>query len=282
MDCTYRERHGEAIDLPVQGPALAKAGGLPSRRRGMLPSDFSRRNVVLTSRRTPSALLGALHGPLRVDGSSSYFSNQMPRTYSSKPNYAVRYWRKNELTPPKVDIASIVERRAKRILANSALRASGTVHKADSRTIDWTSTDDAKGKIRWVITSPPYYGLKTYRPDQWLREWFLGGAPDVNYSSDGQMRHSSMTDFAEDLFLVWNSLAEAAAPDAKLVFRFGAINDRPISVKKLVRASLRGSGWRVDEIRSAGRASYGRRQARSFIKGSKPALTEIDVWCSLR
>src|ERR1700730_16093712 len=52
-------------DLPVQGPALAKAGGLPSRRRGacpregggpalakagdsMLPSDFFRLKVVLS------------------------------------------------------------------------------------------------------------------------------------------------------------------------------------------------------------------------------------------
>jgi hypothetical protein len=43
MDYTYRERHSEAPgggDLPVQGPALAKAGD------GMLPSDFFRRNVA--------------------------------------------------------------------------------------------------------------------------------------------------------------------------------------------------------------------------------------------
>src|SRR5208337_4652015 len=102
----------------------------------------------------------------------------------------------------------------------------------------------------------------------WLREWFLGGAPDVNYLCDGQMRHSSPTDFAEDLSLVWNSLAEAAAPDAKLVFRFGAINDRPVSARKLARDSLRGTRWRIDEIRSAGRASYGKKQARSFIRSS--------------
>ncbi len=48
MDYTYRERHGEAIyrfkSLPSRrrGPALAKAGD------GMLPSDFFRRNVVLS------------------------------------------------------------------------------------------------------------------------------------------------------------------------------------------------------------------------------------------
>jgi hypothetical protein len=226
-------------------------------------------------------MLGALHGPLRKDGSSNYFSNQMPRTYSSKPNYSVRYWRRHELTAPKADIISIIERRAKRALASLSLRASGSVRNADSRTMEWSSIGKIVGQIRWIITSPPYYGLKTYRPDQWLREWFLGGVPEVNYSAHGQIRHSSPTDFAEDLFLVWNSLAEAAAPDAKLVFRFGAINDRPLSVRTLARASLSGTRWRVDEIRSAGRASYGRRQARSFNRSSKPAITEIDVWCSL-
>jgi hypothetical protein len=41
IDYTYRERHGEAL-YPVQGPALAKAGD------GMRPSDFYRRNVVLS------------------------------------------------------------------------------------------------------------------------------------------------------------------------------------------------------------------------------------------
>jgi len=60
-----------------------------------------------------------------------------------------------------------------------------------------------------------------------------------------------------------------------------APNDRPVSAKTLARASVRGTPWRVDEIRSAGRASYGRRQARSFNRSSKPAITEIDVWCSL-
>jgi hypothetical protein len=50
MDYTDRERHGDAIyrfkSLPCPreggGPALAKAGD------GMLPSDFFRRNVVLS------------------------------------------------------------------------------------------------------------------------------------------------------------------------------------------------------------------------------------------
>ena len=226
-------------------------------------------------------LLGALHGPRRADGSSSYLSNQMPRTYASKPGYSVRYWRTREMRPPKVDILSVIETRARRVLACSGLHGSGAAYQADSRTFQWQAVKENLGPVRWIVTSPPYYGLNTYRPDQWLREWFLGGPPYVVYTSKQQVRHSSPAEFAEDLSLVWNALQEAAAPDAKLVFRFGAINDRPVSAKRIARTSLRGTRWRIDEVRSAGRACYGRRQAQYFRRTSKPALTEIDVWCSL-
>ncbi len=227
-------------------------------------------------------MLGALHGPRRVDGSSNYLSNQMARTYASKPNYSVRYWQAHGLKPGKMDILSVVEARAKRVLRCSMLRGSGSAYQADSRTFDWLAINDELGPVRWIVTSPPYYGLNTYRPDQWLREWFLGGPSHVVYVSEEQVRHSSQENFTEDLFLVWNALQEVANHDAKLIFRFGAINDRPISVEQIARASLRGTRWGVDEIRSAGRASYGRRQAQSFNRISKPALTEIDVWCSLK
>jgi hypothetical protein len=32
------------------------------------------------------------------------------------------------------------------------------------------------------LTSPAYYGLRTYVADQWLRNWFLGGPAYVDYS----------------------------------------------------------------------------------------------------
>jgi hypothetical protein len=227
-------------------------------------------------------MLGALHGPRRVDGSSSYLSNQMPRTYAPKPSYSVRYWQTHGMTPAKTNVLSVVEMRAKRILRFRALRGSGSAYQADSRTFDWHAVISELGPARWIVTSPPYYGLRTYRPDQWIREWFLGGPSHVVYVSKEQLRHSSPEDFMEDLFLVWNALQDVANPDAKLIFRFGAINDRPISVRKMARASLRDTRWRIDEIRSAGVASHGHRQARSFNRSSKPALTEIDIWCSLR
>ena len=37
-------------------------------------------------------------------------------------------------------------------------------------------------QAKLIVTSPPYYGLRTYVSDQWLRNWFLGGADRVDYS----------------------------------------------------------------------------------------------------
>ena len=42
-------------------------------------------------------ILGALHG--ETQKSSSYLSNQMPRTISTKPAYSVRFWQRHELSP---------------------------------------------------------------------------------------------------------------------------------------------------------------------------------------
>src|SRR5262249_21781429 len=41
-------------------------------------------------------LLGILHGP-RNKGPATYLSNQMPRTYSTKPDPAVRFWKKKRM-----------------------------------------------------------------------------------------------------------------------------------------------------------------------------------------
>lgn len=76
-------------------------------------------------------VLGVLHGPLRVN-ESSYLSNQMPRTYATKPQAAVRYWRSRALTPPAVHVMGVIERRARYTLAQLPADVSGEVRCGDS------------------------------------------------------------------------------------------------------------------------------------------------------
>src|SRR4029078_2909379 len=77
-----------------------------------------------------------------------------------------------------------------------------------------------------VITSPPYLGMHTYVPDQWLRNWFLGGPSEPVYQTPEQLGHASPQSFANELRQVWCSVATVSSPNARLVVRFGGIHDR--------------------------------------------------------
>src|SRR6266436_4359186 len=165
-------------------------------------------------------LLGALHGPL-CKSQPSYFSNQCPRTFAPKPAYALRYWKKHKMRPPTVELLSVIRRRAERFLSPILPKASGAILLRDSRT--W-SDRNFENRFSWVITSPPYYGMRTYIPDQWLRSWFVGGDSEVEYlARSSDLHHSGPIAFSAQLRSVWLNAARMSKPDARLVCRFGGI-----------------------------------------------------------
>ena len=224
-------------------------------------------------------VLGALHGPLQKSV-SSYFSNQSPRTYAPKPAYSTEYWRERGLLPPKVDVIDVIGRRAERYYG-SLPDASGEVRLGDSRVRRNLVPDDDSASFSWVITSPPYYGMRTYIPDQWLRYWFLGGPARVDYSNDNQIVHSSPKQFTRDIRKVWDNAAQACAEGATLVVRFGGIADRQAEPLELAKTSLRGSAWRLRTVKRAGSANWGKRQADAFLRNRSKPVVEFDLWAKL-
>ena len=214
-------------------------------------------------------MLGALHGPLKVDGSSSYFSNQFPRTYASKPAYSVRYWKKNGyLHPPKVDVREIVKIRAARYYSDKLDPADGFIIKGDStkgstfREIELLN--DGK-RYDAVITSPPYHGMNTYIPDQWLRNWFVGGPSDVEYSKRGQTS-GSMSVFIDELKNVWRNCEGLCENNAKMYVRFGEIANKDEDPGEIIHRTFEDTGWYVLDIKGAGVPKKGHRASESFIK----------------
>lgn len=224
-------------------------------------------------------LLGRLHGPLRKD-LPTYLSNQMPRTFAAKPGYAVKFWRQRGLSAPKVDVLELVRRKVSSYLDQAPKVVDGRVICADSREVDLATLG---GPFSWVITSPPYYGMRTYIPDQWLRSWFLGGPSKVSYTMSGQMTHRSPDSFARDLAKVWQNVAQAASPGARMVIRFGGIRDRNSNPREMLRQSLVWSDapWRLMTVKSAGLASRGRRQARQFGLELQSPIEELDFYVRL-
>jgi hypothetical protein len=220
-------------------------------------------------------LLGALHGP-QQKASPSYLSNQCPRTYAPKPNYAVRYWQKNQLRAKRVDVEAIIDARANRYYAIRA-NAKGAVHLLDSRLAPSFQSVAPNG-FNWVITSPPYYGMRTYVPDQWLRNWFLGGPGVVDYKIENQLSHKSPDEFSADLKKVWQNAAAASCENATLIVRFGGISDRKADPLKLIKQSIEGSGWRTVTVQHAGNARAGKRQADAFLRDKTRPVAEYDLW----
>ncbi len=236
-------------------------------REALLDECSSPTRVILRA-----IILGALHGP-RPKGTPSYFSNQSPRTFAPKPNYAAKFWSERGMHPDRLDVLPIIKTRAERYLAAPLPNVEGRVELGDSRTADAFSD---MPKARFAITSPPYFGMRTYLQDQWLRLWFLGGPDRVEYRQPGkQLKHSSATCFAAEMRSVWKNVASRMTADGRLVVRYGG-SAEPMGILK---ESLNNSGWKMVTAKAAPDSDRGRRQVRQFQAEPKKAIAEYDVYC---
>lgn len=227
-----------------------------------------------------AAALGCLHGPLpKHTENAGYFSNQMPRTYASKPDYAIRYWKERGLKAPRIDVLRVLRRKIERLtgLANKSPNCFSQVVHGDAQSGDVFQTIGAAPSI--VITSPPYYGMRTYVQDQWLRNWFLGGPDHVDYSAGPQLDHGGKEAFARSLGTVWRNVGELASSTESLhmYVRFGIIPSAAVNAKEIFRNSLEESGinWRLVSVRAADSAHAGKRQA-DQMKADSAAAVEFD------
>ena len=221
-----------------------------------------------------AVFLGALHGP-RNKGEPSYLSNQMPRSYATKPEPAVRFWEKHELLPAAIDVSNVLKRRVDRVLTATVPGVTGRVIQGDAR----TALCGTRRRFSRVITSPPYLGMRTYLPDQWLRNWALGGEPAPEYALAGQIASQHPETFAQELADAWTAISERCLPGARMTVRFGALPSIPVEPSKVIADSLRRSeaSWEVVETRSAGAAHNGRRQADQFSPEASAPIAETDV-----
>lgn len=222
-----------------------------------------------------ATMLGCLHGPTsKTEEGRSYFSNQMPRTFSSKPDYSVRYWKEKGLKPPKVDVRAVLERKLRRLDSGHEKPAGALTHarRGDSRQLG--SLPAAERDFSVVVTSPPYYGMRTYVEDQWLRNWFLGGPDHVVYGESTQLGHDGLDDFAESLGRVWKNMAATHSDRLDMHIRFGIIPSLSVDAKALMRASLEASGvsWKEISVRGAKTAESGKRQAVHMAADSAAAI----------
>lgn len=241
---------------------------LCSLREGLLaeerPSDAS---AILRA-----AALGCLHGPLTKGmREPSYFSNQMPRTFASKPDYSLRFWEERELFPPSVEVIDVIKKKLSRISDLESKRSNRltNIKCADARKAQ-TFRNVPGASV--TITSPPYYGMRTYVQDQWLRMWFMGGEEEIDYENHDQIRHTGHDTFIKDLARVWTNVHAHSNKRAHLYVRFGALPSAKSDPRKILKTSLeRAGGWELISVRNARNSDAGKRQADQMGRTSDPA-----------
>jgi hypothetical protein len=217
-------------------------------------------------------VLGSLHG--ESEKSSSYLSNQMPRTISTKPAYSVRFWQKRGLQPPERDVFALLRSRVTFRYESEAPCGRGTVFRTDMRELPRLL--DGVDSIRCVITSPPYLDITNFEEDQWLRLWFLGNDPRPTYGQISRDdRHESAERYWDLISDMWRVLGRLLAKKADVVIRIGGKDFDPDEMGNRLRGASVFSGRHVD-IAYSETSQIQRRQTDSFRPGSNGCLVEAD------
>ena len=218
--------------------------------------------------------LGSLHG--EMDRSPSYFSNQMPRTISTKPGYSVRYWRARGLVAKRKHVFDLLRQRAHLRLREGRPRGLGVSVRSDVRSLGrvllpWEQS------VQLVVTSPPYLNVTNFEEDQWLRLWFLGGAPEPTHcriSHDD--RHTSAERYWRFIAAAWKGIARLLAPKAVIVCRISGKNQTTESLARGMTGTMQAAFSGARLIHSPFESVPRRRQTDNFRPGTKGIGGEVD------
>lgn len=213
--------------------------------------------------------LGSLHG--ESERSPSFLSNQMPHTISTKPAYSVRYWRKHEFKAPRRNAFDLLRSQAAFRYASERPEGSASILHMDMRELPRVQLDE---RIRCVITSPPYFDVTSYQEDQWLRLWFLGGAPKPE-KSRGEERTSDQDRYWRMIADMWRSLGLVLGRRANIVVRIGAVSYAPEKLTSQLEGAALACGRRV-ELVSYEVSEIKRRQTDAFRPGARGCRVEVD------
>lgn len=181
--------------------------------------------------------LGHLHG--EANRSRYYFSNQMPHSISTKPDYSVRYWKKHRFSAPPRNVFDILRNRAEFRLEADLPERKGRAALCDVRGASDSFRRNQR-EVTAVVTSPPYLDITNFEEDQWLRLWFLGGPPKPTYGRvSHDDRHGKADSYWEFIKSAWRGIAPLLRRKAILVCRIGGKGTSPESLVSAFAAATR-------------------------------------------
>lgn len=230
--------------------------------------------TVSSDRFIATLVLGSLHG--EMDKSAAYFSNQMPRTISTKPDYSIRYWSEHDLWPLKKHVFRMLRTKASFRLSTGKPNSMGEVALSDARRSSKVFSS-YKRKVSLLLTSPPYLDVTNYEEDQWLRLWFLGFPARPTYGTISRDdRHADESRYWAFLREVWQSVHPLMRKGSRFVCRIGA---KGIKEQQLIEGFVTSVKAVFHEARLVRKPKISRirnRQTDHFQPGTKGCLYEMD------
>ncbi len=218
--------------------------------------------------------LGALHGESHK--SPFYFSNQMPRTISTKPNYSIRYWQRHGMKAPKRDVFSILRNKINFRYESLPPSEKCLVLNLDMRDLP-SRKQDFPGLISCAITSPPYLDITNYEEDQWLRLWFLGGPPHPTYKTHSKDdRLVNRTAYRKMIGEMWHMFGKVLAKNSNIVVRLGGKNLTSDEIVAGLKDSSKSAQRNVLLRHYSVSPLSSEKQTRSFLPSANGCSFEVD------
>jgi hypothetical protein len=220
-------------------------------------------------------ILGCLHGESHKSG--RYFSNRMPRTIATKPDYSIRWWKKNNSVAPERNVFRILSSELTFRFDTGRPRQMGDVAQVDARNAA-TAFKKYKRKVGLVITSPPYLDTTHFGEDQWLRNWFLGGQERPTKMARGDDRHSSRENYWQFLTDAWGGISDLLRTDpVVVVVRIGGSKVNFEEAKSEIIHTLSAGTKRRVLLHSAIESEIVGGQLRSFRPSAEGTKREFDI-----
>jgi hypothetical protein len=116
------------------------------------------------------------------------------------PDYVRRYVETNRLQRVERNVFELLRAKVRRLCRQETyFRAHGIVARVDAKRIsECTPFVEFRGKVRLVVTSPPYLDVVNYAKQNWIRTWFLEEHHDtISEELDDNLTLHDWLDFAD-------------------------------------------------------------------------------------
>lgn len=190
-----------------------------------------------------SIMLGLMHGPVKKDGTSSYFSVSMPNTFSMSPNYVRNYVKKKNLSYPEDSIFPKIINRIKIKYENINSSSKVTIKYADALKIN----NLRKESVDLFFTSPPYLNIINYTNDNWIRLWLLGydrNKLKEEIKLDDKHSYENYCKFIEKYL---NTKYDLASQKGKMILVVGDIKNK-MNFEEVLKQIKKNIKWKLIEI----------------------------------